>query len=110
MKPNVFLAALTALAATAAGAAVAAHAADNDALAVGAAKIDLARAIAIAERHTGGTASRAEFERHDGRRVFDVEVVRGKTVTDVKIDPEDGMVIASDNDPIDRDDVHDPAD
>ena len=107
MKRSPYLVALAAACAAAIGAA---SAMENDALAIDSAKIGLARAVDAAERHAGGKASRAEFEKHKGRWVFDVEVVNGTKVMDVKVDPATGKVIAANDDPADRDDEHDKAD
>src|SRR6195256_939916 len=51
---------------------------ENDALAISAAKIALSQAVSAADQHVGGKASRAEYERHKGQWVFDVEVVKDK--------------------------------
>lgn len=110
MKRRVYLAALAALSASAMGGVYAAKAAESDALAVEAAQIGLIQAVTSAEQHVGGKASRAEFERHKGQWVFDVEVVNGKKVMDVKVDPTSGKVIAATEDKADRDDDHDQAD
>lgn len=107
MKRSIYLAALAAACITAIGTA---SAMENDALAIGSAKIGLAQAVGAAELHTGGKASRAEFEKHKGQWVFDVEVVNGGKVMDVKVDPSTGKVVAVNDDPADRDDDHDKAD
>ena len=85
-------------------ASAAARAAGNDALAIRDARIGLAQAIEAAEKHVGGKASKAEYEKHRGKPVFDVEVVKGNQVVDVKVDPADGRVVAS---TIDREDADD---
>lgn len=110
MKRKLYLAALVALAATAFGTAYGAKSADNDAIGVESAKIDLTQAVAAAEQHAGGKASRAEFEKSKGPWVFDVEVVNGKKVMDVKVDPATGKVIAATEDKADHDDDHDQDD
>ncbi len=110
MKHTVYLVALAVISATAIGSAYASKAMDNDALAVETAKIGLAQAVSAAEQHVGGKASRAEFEKHKGRWVFDVEVVSGKKVMDVKVDPVNGGVIAATEDKADHDGDHDHAD
>jgi uncharacterized membrane protein YkoI len=99
-----------AAAALAVGAAHAANAAENDALAITGAKIDLAKAVAAAEQHVGGKASKAEYERHKGQWVFDIEVVKDKKVMDVKVDAGSGKVISATEDKADQDDDHDEAD
>src|SRR3981081_3448412 len=87
-----------------------AYSAENDALAISAAKIDLAKAVAAAEQHVGGKASKAEYERHKGQWVFDIEVVKDKKVMDVKVDAASGKVISATEDKADQDDDHDEAD
>jgi uncharacterized membrane protein YkoI len=105
MKRKTYLAALAALSAAAVvGSAFAAKSGENDALAISAAKIDLGQAVAAAEQHVGGKAARAEYERHAGQWVFDVEVVKGASVTDVKVDAGNGKVIAATADKTDHDD------
>lgn len=110
MKRKLYLAALAALSTTAIGSAYAAKAMENDALAVESAKISLIQAVTAAEQHVGGKASRAEFEKHKGHWVFDVEVVTSKKVMDVKIDPANGKVIAATEDKVDHDDKRDAED
>ena len=110
MKRKVFLAALVALSAAAIGGAYAASSTENDALAIAGAKIGLTQAVSAAEQHVGGKASRAEYERHKGQWVFDVEVVKDKRVMDVKVDPTSGMVTAAVEDKTDHDDDRDHAD
>lgn len=82
----------------------------NDALSIMRAKIGLAQAVAAAEEHAGGKAARAEFERHNGQWVFDVEVVKGNQVMDVKVDPTTGRILSAATDKADRDDEHDRED
>ena len=110
MKRKLYLAALAALSATAIGGAYAAKSVENDALAIAGAKIDMTQAVIAAEQHVGGKAARAEYERHKGQWVFDVEVIKDRKVTDVKVDPMSGKVIAAVEDKTDHDDDHDKAD
>ena len=110
MKRKFQLAALAALSAALIGSAYAAKAEDNDAMAIANAKIDLTQAVSAAEQHVGGKASRAEYERHKGQWVFDVEVVKDKKVMDVKVDPTSGKVLAATEDKADHDNDHDQAD
>ena len=110
MKRKIHPIVLAALSATVIGTAYGAKAMENDALVIESAKTGLTQAVTAAERHVDGKASRAEFERHNGRWVFDVEVVNGKKVMDVKVDPTSGKVIAATEDKTDRDDEHDQAD
>ena len=95
MKHKTILAAIAILSATAVGGAYAANSADNDALAVANAKLSLTQAIMAAEQHVGGKASRAEYEHEKGKAVFEVEVVKDKTVMDVEVDAMSGQVIAA---------------
>ncbi|MBE0622386.1 MAG: PepSY domain-containing protein [Burkholderiales bacterium] len=110
MKRKFYLTALAALSAAAIGSAYAASAAENDALAIATAKIGMRQAIAAAEQHVGGKAARAEYEKHKGQWVFDVEVVKDRKVMDVKVDPTSGKVVAAAEDRADHDDGHDQAD
>lgn len=109
MKTKVILAALIFSAATIVSA-YASNSTDNDALAIKTAKISMAQAVTAAEQHVGGKAAHAEYERHQGQWLFDVEVVKGKKVMDVKIDPISGKVISAAEDKTDLDDEHDKAD
>ncbi|MHB1618669.1 MAG: hypothetical protein ACYCTY_01615 [Sulfuricella sp.] len=45
-----------------------------------------------------------------GQWVFDVEVVKGKKVMDVKVDADKGTIISATEDKTDHDDAHDKAD
>lgn len=103
MKRKTYLAALAAISTAAVVGSAAARSSESDAAAIAQAKIDLGRAVAAAEQSVGGKASRAEYERHQGKWVFDVEVVKGKSVIDVKVDAQDGKVIESRADQIDDD-------
>jgi uncharacterized membrane protein YkoI len=110
MKRKLVPAAIAAAIAVAIGGAYAAQSSnvkENDAVAIAAAKIDLTQAIAAAEQHVGGKAAKAEYERDKGKWVFDVEVVKGQTVMDVKVDPASGKVIAATEDKTDHDDDND---
>lgn len=82
----------------------------NDAMSIMRAKIGMAQAVAAAEEHAGGKAARAEFERHNGQWVFDVEVVKGNQVMDVKVDPTTGRTLSAATDKADRDAEHDRED
>lgn len=76
---------------------------ENDALAIAKAKIPLSQAVSAAEQHVHGKASRAEFEHAKQGWVFDVEVVNGAKVYDVRIDADKGTVLSSAEDKGDRD-------
>jgi len=110
MKRNALLMALAALSAIGLGGAYAARTVDNDARTVETAKISLAQAAIAAEQHGGGRACRAELETSHGLSVFEVEVVNGKSVRDVKVDATTGKVLAAVEDEVDRDDDQDQAD
>ncbi len=110
MKRKVYLATLAILSAAAIGSAYASKATENDALAIAGAKIDLSQAVTAAERYVGGKAARAEYERHKGQWVFEIEVVKDKQVMDVKVDPISGKVLAAVVDKSDRDHDHDRED
>ena len=84
----------------------------NDAAAAAQATLSLTQAIGAAEQHANGKASKAEYERtaKRGQWVYDVEVVAGAKVFDVKVDPGTGAVLSSTEDKTDNDDEHDQKD
>ena len=88
------------------GVAIAAKNMENDAIGktIGKATVSLAQATAAAEQHVNGRAVRAEFENSRQGWIYDVEVVSGAKVFDVRIDAEKGSVISSAEDAEDRDD------
>ncbi len=106
----VYLVAVAALSGTAMGSVYAANVVENDAMAVKTAKISLTQAVTAAEQYVVGKASRAEFEKHAGQWVFDVEVVGDRKVMDVKVDPESGKVLAATEDKADHEYTHDKED
>src|SRR6267378_5691635 len=71
---------------------------ENDALAITQAKIPLTQAVTAAEQHVKGKASRAEYEQTKKGWVYDVEVVSDNKVFDVKVNADNGTVIASTED------------
>ncbi len=75
----------------------------NDAASIVHAKLSLTQAIGVAEQHANGKASRAEFEHAKRGWVYDVEVVSGVQVFDVRVDADSGVVIASREDEADHD-------
>ena len=83
---------------------------ENDAMAITKAKISLAQAVTTAEQHVNGKAARAEYENSKQGWVYDVEVVSGANIFDVKVDADKGTVISSAEDTSDRDDDHDKKD
>jgi len=57
--------------------------------------IGLPQALAIAERVTGGRVTEAELERRGGRQIYEVEVMREKTLRRLSIDAQTGRVLKS---------------
>lgn len=84
---------------------------ENDALQIERAKISLTEAVAAAEAKTGGRATKAEYENAAEGWIFDVEVVAGKTVSDVHVNAETGAILSVAADAVDNDEEEqDPAD
>lgn len=83
---------------------------ENDALAIGKAKISLTQAITVAEQHVNGKAVQAEYEHTKAGWAYDVEVASGANVFDVRVDADKGTVLSSTQDKIDQDDSHDKRD
>lgn len=108
-KPSL-LAIAVAIAATGAFAYAAKGGIENDALAIDKARIPLIQAVRVAEQHANGKASRAEYENSKQGGVYDVEVVSGARVFDVRVDADKGTVISSAEDKADQDDDHDKPD
>lgn len=75
--------------------------AENDALAAANAKVSLTQAITAAEQHAAGKATKAEFEHGKQGPVYEVEVVSGSKVFDVRVDADKGSVISSREDKLD---------
>jgi len=99
---HAYTATITALCLAGFGAAYAANTDENDALGITDARISLTQAISTAEQHVGGKASSAEYEHEDGRWIFEVEVVKGRDVMDVEVDPTSGEVLSVVNDKVDE--------
>ncbi|BAO90337.1 PepSY domain-containing protein [Caballeronia cordobensis] len=76
---------------------------ENDALAISEAKISISQAIAAAEQHVHGKATRAEFEQKRQYNAFEVEVVNGTKVFDVTVDADQGNVLSVAEDKYERD-------
>jgi uncharacterized membrane protein YkoI len=110
MKRKFHLAALAAVGAIAIGGAFAAKPMENDALAITQAKIPMTQAVTAAEQHVNGKAARAEYEQTKADWVYDVEVISGAKVFDVKVDGDKGTIISSAEDKADHDDDHDEQD
>ncbi len=83
---------------------------ENDALAIAQAKISLTQAVTTAEQHAGGKATHAEYENSKQGWVYDVEVVNGAKVFDVRVDADKGTVISSAEDKAEHDDDQDKKD
>lgn len=98
---------LSILAATLAGAAGLTWAATaivaDEALAIRDAKVSLIQAITAAEKHIGGMATSAEYEREGTGWVFEVDVVKADKVFDVTVDADKCTVIAAREDMADGD-------
>lgn len=60
------------------------------------AKISLTQAIATAENHVGGRATRVNVDRENGAYVYKVRVAGSEKLSEVYIDPASGNVIRSD--------------
>ena len=82
----------------------------NDAVAIATAKTSLIQAVTVAEQHVGGKAMNAEYEHARQGWVYDVEVVNGVKVFDVRVDADKGTVISSAEDKAEHDDDHDKKD
>ena len=83
---------------------------ENDALAIAKAKISLTQAVTTAEQHAGGKATHAEYENSKQGWVYDVEVVNGAKVFDVRVDADKGTIISSAEDKAEHDEGHDKKD
>lgn len=83
--------------------------AENDVATIAQAKTSLIQAISAAEQHANGKATHADYEKsRQGNWVYDVEVVSGAKVFDVRVDADKGTVISSAEDKEDHD--HDERD
>lgn len=85
---------------------------ENDAIAeLAKAKITLVQAVAAAEAHGTGKATKAELDGERGVLVFEVEVVTAENkVLEIKIDAADGKVLSSREDKNDRGEKEDKDD
>lgn len=83
---------------------------ENDAFAAAKAKVSLVQAIGAAEQHVNGKASRAEFEKTKQGYIYEVEVVSGTKVFDVRVDTSTGAVVSSKEDTPDRGEDRDEKD
>ena len=83
---------------------------EDDPLAVAKAQVSLVQAVTTAEQHANGKAARAEYENSKQGWAYDVEVVSGAKVFNVKIDATKGTVISSAEDKADRENDHEEQD
>ncbi len=90
--------------------AYAANTAQNDAVNIEMAKVSMPQAIATAEQLVHGKAARAEYEKTAAGWAYDVEVLAGAKVFDIRVDADKGTVISSVEDIADRDDDNDKKD
>jgi uncharacterized membrane protein YkoI len=102
MNRNKVISLAVVIALGAGAAAFAAQNGENDAVAIRNAKLSLVDAVGIAQRHASGQASRAEFENSKQGWVYDIEVVSGSKVFDVRVDAAKGTVLSSAEDQADR--------
>lgn len=70
------------------------------------AKITMTQAVTTAEQHANGRAARAEFDTGKAGSAYDIEVVSGAKVFDVKVDANTGAVLASAEDKGDKEHEH----
>ncbi|HEY8905535.1 MAG TPA: PepSY domain-containing protein [Rhodoferax sp.] len=83
---------------------------ENEAAILPATKITLSQAVNTAEQHAGGHAIRAELEKSKTGLTYNVEVINGASIFDVKVNPDKGTVIASTADKADHGDGQDGPD
>ncbi|MBS0338125.1 MAG: PepSY domain-containing protein [Proteobacteria bacterium] len=67
-----------------------------------AAKIGFGEAIAAAESHVQGKATRAALEDEAGKFAYNIEVLKGDQLTDVSVDSRNGKVLSATADQHDR--------
>lgn len=75
----------------------------DEAAALTHAKVSLIQAVSAAEQDVQGKAVRAELEEEHGEWIYEVEVVNGNGVTNMKVDSLDGKVLSR---KADREDEH----
>jgi uncharacterized membrane protein YkoI len=74
------------------------------------ARISLVEAVTTAEHHVQGRATKAEYENSKIGWVYDVEVVTGTKVFDVRVDANKGTILSSAEDQADTADEGDESD
>jgi uncharacterized membrane protein YkoI len=57
--------------------------------------VTMSQAIATAEQQGGGKATRAKLENETGKLLYEVKVASKDKVTEVKVDAQDGKVLAA---------------
>lgn len=92
------------------GTAYAANVDQNDVVNIELTKISMSQAVAVAEQAGHGKALRAEYENTLSGWAYDVEVVSGAKVFDIRVDADKGIVIFSAEDSVDHDDGTDKQD
>lgn len=111
MYKTIKFAILAAAITTLGGAAFAATPSENDAMAINQSWVSIAQAISAAEKKHGGKATKAELEHGKQGLIYEVEVVVGAKIFDVKVDAGNGSILSSTEDKPDhdnrRDDDHD---
>jgi uncharacterized membrane protein YkoI len=80
---------------TAASAAMGRGEHDRAPIDVSKATVTMSQAIATAEQQAGGKATRAKLENETGKLVYEIKVAGKDKITEVKVDAQDGKVLAS---------------
>ena len=75
----------------------------NDAVPVSQAPVSMIQAVQTAELHASGKARRAEYENSKQGWTYEVEIVNGNRVIDVRVSATNGTVLSSQEDVADRD-------
>lgn len=83
---------------------------ENDAVNPASVSVSMSQAIETAEKAGSGQATRAELEHSKQGLVYDIEVVNGAKVHDVRVDAQRGSVVFVKVDSIDKEPVPDAAD
>lgn len=101
MRKSIVAAAVVAAIAIAAGTQAWSAVGRNDALSAPRPAVSLVAAVGVAERTTNGFATKAEYERTKAGWAYDVEVVSGARVLDVRVDAASGKILSSQEDAAD---------
>lgn len=104
---GIAVAAAGAIGATATVALAQADGGTNDAMAAPRPATSLAAAVGAAENAAAGYATRAEYERTKTGWAYDVEVVSGSKVFDVRVDAASGKILSTLEDQADQGDEAD---